>query len=78
MGFRRVLRRDEESNRKGARKSTISHAKCLPTVCRANPPPSVESEQGIIKKAFEDMLYGGDHSTYVHLAVVAGGFALLI
>lgn len=78
MGFRIVLGRDEESNRKGARKSTISHAKCLPTVHRANPPPSVESEQGIIKKAFEDILYGGDRSTYVHSAMVTGDFALLI
>lgn len=53
MDFRVVLmdfrmdfrsRMAKRSNGRGARKSTISHAKGLSPVPRANPPPSVESD----------------------------------
>jgi hypothetical protein len=52
MDFRMSLCVNKESSGSGMRKSTISYAKCLSTVQRIHSPP-IESEQEIMKKAFE-------------------------
>lgn len=61
--------RTKKLNGRGARTSTISHAKCFSTVHRANPPPPVESDQETVKKTFEYIRYGGGSSIHWHWCV---------
>ena len=68
MDFRLCMAK--RSNGRGARKSTISHAKGLSTVPRANPPPSVESDWESWRMHLNELLNVVLRSMYLHLCVM--------